>query len=233
MRSSKLLNPAAAAAGHDDFHLKQYKRGRSPKIALKPTEIDAILDQYKASCTEYQFRDLAIACVAMLLGARRSEVSRLRLRDLDPDRSAVFVRAAKNYVDEWIPVEQELWPYVQDWLDVRQGSSDALFTHLKAPFKPLAPPGVYGVLQRIGKAVGIPGLNTNKTRHTRGKRLKQSRAPREDRKFLLRHTSEDVMATYEETEFEDAQRSIQDFGPGLRGDPAAAGDICPTCKRPF
>lgn len=230
---AKVVNLLSIVAGHQGFRrLKMRAPKHLLRLSLQPDMIEHVLDNYHHNKPVFRVRNMAIFVVNQILAQRRGEVSRMDLRDLDRDRGRVYVKASKNYLHDWMPVEDDLWPYIEAWLQVRPTPAedpDALFVTLHGECKRLEPRGVYLVLRKIGAQLGLQ-LNSNVLRHTRNRRLRLHGHPASMRRHFLRHTNEQALVHYDEEEYEDIEHQFRLIGgPGLRGDPRARPAVCPTC----
>jgi len=137
----------------------------SPPAVLKPDELRALL----ATCTGTEFadrRDLAILCVLIDAGARRSEVANIALDGLDLEAGTASVMG-KGSRGRLIPLGARTCVALDRYLRLR-----GRHTHVALPWLwvgqkgRLTGTGVAQVVARRGRQAGLEGLHPHVFRHT-------------------------------------------------------------------
>lgn len=64
----------------------------------------------------YPSRDTTIIRLAIATGARASELLKITKNDLDENAKAVYIRAVKGSLDRWIPLTDDLFAAVKEYL---------------------------------------------------------------------------------------------------------------------
>lgn len=109
-----LYNPAS------DLELPK-KTHRLPKYVLTKNEVETIINQADTS-TAFGLRDRAIMEVFYSTGIRRTELTNLKVIDIDIDRGTLMVIHGKGAKDRMIPIGQRALDWVCKYLDeVRPG----------------------------------------------------------------------------------------------------------------
>jgi integrase/recombinase XerD len=86
-----------------------------PKNILTPGEVETILGQPDVT-TATGLRDRVIMETLYSTGLRRTELIRLGLGDLDPERAAVMVRQGKGKKDRFCPIGERALAWVKKYL---------------------------------------------------------------------------------------------------------------------
>ena len=97
---------------------------------------------------------------------RLSEISKVRLEDLDLEAGAVLVMG-KGRRERWMPLGGAARSALLDYLQEREKLSpttNALW--ISEQKRALLPGGVFQILKRLGKRAGIPNLHTHRFRHS-------------------------------------------------------------------
>jgi integrase len=102
-------------------------------------------------------RDRAILLLLAIYGLRASEVTQLRLDDIDWEQDLLHVSRVKRQSAQTYPLLPVLGNAIIRYLEQIRPASDhrQLFLTLLPPFRPLSPGAVYGLTQRGFKALSI------------------------------------------------------------------------------
>lgn len=113
-------------------------------------------------------RDRAIILTMAIAGLRLSEVSSLKLGDIDLNTSEIFVRQGKGRKDRVAVIDRELAEALNVWLIYRDSmdpKTDALFCDLHGT-KPLASVRIYSIVKATAKKAGIENVFPHRLRHS-------------------------------------------------------------------
>ena len=107
--------------------------------------------------TEDDVRDRAILLLLAIYGLRRGEVAALRLEDIDREQGHIRVWRLKRHQPQIYPlvssVEQALISYIET---VRPSVAHAqVFIRTRSPRVPITPPGIYDVVNRRLRSLGV------------------------------------------------------------------------------
>ncbi len=97
---------------------------------------------------------------------RLTEISRIRLEDVDMETGAVLVMG-KGRRERWMPIGDAVRSVLADYLLEREKllpNTDALWVSEQG--KAILPNGIFQILKRLGKRAGIPNLHTHRFRHS-------------------------------------------------------------------
>ncbi|HVT05231.1 MAG TPA: site-specific tyrosine recombinase XerC [Thermoanaerobaculia bacterium] len=107
-----LFNPAS------EIELPKLEQ-RLPRYVLTASEADAVLAQSDIK-TPIGVRDRAILEILYSTGIRRSELTRLCMHDLDPERGTLMIRQGKGKKDRMVPIGERAIAWTLSYLrDVR------------------------------------------------------------------------------------------------------------------
>jgi integrase/recombinase XerD len=91
--------------------IERPRRSRAlPKVFLKE-EVKRILNATRNN------KHKLLLWIIYSCGLRRSEVTNIRLSDLDRDRGVVHIREGKGRVDRIVPVSRKVWEKLDEYLD--------------------------------------------------------------------------------------------------------------------
>jgi integrase/recombinase XerD len=142
--------------------------------ALGWHDVRRLIDTASGS-TEVDVRDRAILLLLAVYGLRRGEVAALRLEDIDRKHGQIRIWRLKRRQPQIYPlvssVEQALAAYIDT---VRPSVAHAqVFIGAQAPRAPISPPGIYNVVNRRLRALGVQAahLGPHALRHACASKL--------------------------------------------------------------
>jgi len=143
-----------------------------PKI-LEAAEVDALMSALR------RWRDRAMVEAMVLGGLRRCEVLGLRLEDLRPGESRVFVRNGKGGHQRLVPISGRFFRSVAAYLGSErpaEATTDQLFVVLKGPRRgrPLSEDGLDEILRYTAGRIGLRHCTCHALRHTCLTRLREA-----------------------------------------------------------
>lgn len=113
-------------------------------------------------------RDKAIILTMAIAGLRLSEVSNLKIGDINLDTFEIFVRQGKGRKDRIIMIDGELIEALNVWLIYRESmnpDTDALFTDLCGK-RPLSSIRIHNVVKETAKKAGLKNVYPHRLRHS-------------------------------------------------------------------
>jgi integrase/recombinase XerD len=117
----------------------------------------------KLAAESLPLRDRALILFLFSSGCRRSEVSNLNIEDIDIERRTAKVKGKGKKI-RYVHFSEECALVLIDYLQTRSfDETDAVFINRKG--HRLLPQGIYGMITRFGKKIGIP-LHPHCFRHT-------------------------------------------------------------------
>ncbi|MDV2476189.1 tyrosine-type recombinase/integrase [Rhodococcus zopfii] len=124
-------------------------------------------------------RDRAMVAAMLLGGLRRCEVLGLRLEDLNPSESRVFIAEGKGGHQRIVPISKRFFTSVADYLArerPQDAGTDRLFVVLKEPRRgqPLSAAGLDEIVAGARRRAGIEQLTCHQLRHTCFTRLREA-----------------------------------------------------------
>lgn len=164
---------------------------------ITATELTRLLESSNRRSVDGR-RDFAILAVLARLGLRAGEVAALRLDDVDWRQGEIVVRG-KGRRREPMPMPVDVGQALIDWL-CRGRRADtgggAVFTSLRAPYRPLSVGGVSAVVRRACRRAGITPVGAHRLRHTAATGLLRAGAGLPEVGQLLRHRRLATTAVY-------------------------------------
>ncbi len=165
---------------------KPKRKARRLPTFFRDPEIDALLAAAKTA------RDRLILQVGLLLGLRCSEITGLRIENIDLVGSQVLIQHGKGDKDRYVPIPERLRPGLEAWIgDRRQG---LLFTS-RSKGGQLSNRAVQRLFKGIARKGGIAGVDVarkitpHKMRHTYATKLLENGASIREVQELLGHES--------------------------------------------
>jgi len=139
-----------------------------PKTVIKPLTYEQI-QRMLACCTPLLrgVRDKAIVMLIYDSGLRRTEVSNIRLSDVDLKRGAIKVMG-KGAKERYVGIGDETRKAILKYLYMRKDTEPWLFVTQKGNASKMTPNGIYLEVKRLMKRAGITGvkLGTHTLRHS-------------------------------------------------------------------
>jgi integrase/recombinase XerD len=161
------------------------RRRRLPTF-FRAKEAEALLGAAKSQ------RDRLIVLVGLYLGLRVSEMTKLRVEDVDLVERLAFVRQGKGDKDRYVPIPAGLVAPLRAWMGARQ--EGWLFPSRQGGGR-LASRTVQLLIKRLAAAAGIAGATLarkctpHKLRHSYATRLLEAGATIREVQELLGHSS--------------------------------------------
>ena len=175
-----------------------WRLARLPRC-LSAEEVERLMAACEGSSPRRR-RDRTIILLLVRLGLRASDVSQLRLSDLDWQGGTLHV-VGKGRHEVRLPLPQDAGEAILRYLEGRSlvHSWDRVFIRHIAPFKPLlSAHGVSGVVKRALRHAGIqsPAKGAHLLRHTAATEMLRHGVPLHRIGLVLRHRSLDMTAYY-------------------------------------
>lgn len=181
-------------------------RRRKLPSYLRDAELAGIL----ASATSH--RDRCILLLGLYCGLRVSEISRLRVADLDlnPDEPTLFVNQGKGGKDRYVPVPARILGDLRSLVENRRGW---VFPSPRTPGRPLAVRTIFDVVRGAAREAGIERRTSpHVLRHTYATRLLDADADLLTIKDLLGHASVATTQIYAHVSQRRARRAVDSLG---------------------
>jgi len=175
-------------------HLKTPKIEQKVIQALSRKDVEALLNKCPAK-TMLGVRNRAIILMLLDSGMRVSELSNLRLTDLDRDTGAIMIKHGKGNKQRIVRIgstsQKALWRYLTLY---RRGDSDRLF--LTKTSKPLQAEAIELIVRRLGKKANLSGIHIHRLRHTFAINYLRNGGDIFSLKYLLGHSSLTMVQNY-------------------------------------
>ncbi len=142
---------------------------RLPK-KLSRDEAQLVLDaafHMKYAFRYERYRNRALVAIMLLAGLRRSEVIKLKLRDVDLKEQVIFVNQAKGKKDRQVPMSRRLQQILQEYVRERERlnrTSLQFFTGVNEN-RPFGPTGIKRIFERLRKRTNLE-FTPHTLRHT-------------------------------------------------------------------
>lgn len=162
-------------------------------ILVKETYADEVLEKLRNNCNN--IRNLAIIDLLASSGVRISELVNLNIKDINfEEKSCVVFGKGKKMREVYFDGKTKL--HLQEYLDSRSDSNNALFVSLYKPYEKLKSRGIELMLQRLGEKNGISKVHPHKFRRTLATRAIDKGMPIEQVQHLLGHTKIETTLLY-------------------------------------
>ena len=140
-------------------------------------------------------RDLAIIEVLISTGIRVGELVRLDIKDVDFENKECVV-LGKGNKQRKVYFDAKTKIHLQQYLESRKDSNNALFVSLLKPYDRLEISGVEIMLRKIGKKIGVEKIHPHKFRRTLATKAIDKGMPIEQVQHLLGHSKIDTTLEY-------------------------------------
>ena len=143
-------------------------------------------------------RDLAILLLLARLGLRRKEVASIELDDIDWEKGEIKIRG-KGEKHEKLPLPSDIGEALAAYLKKRSqrySDSRSVFLGLRAPFRPLGPCAITGIVCRTAIKAGLSPIGAHCLRHTLATETLRQGGSLDEIAQVLRHSSHDTTAIY-------------------------------------
>ncbi len=164
---------------------------------IQPDEINLVIDGCDCT-TKIGIRDRAIILLLARIGLRASDVSGLKLDDVDWENSTLLV-AGKNRQETKLPLSQEVGDALLDYLIERPlVNSSFIFIRATAPWVGITSSGVSSVAESAIRRVSIdaPSYGSHVLRHSAATALLRQGCSLETIGIVLRHASIETTSHY-------------------------------------
>lgn len=162
-------------------------------ILVKETYSDEVLEKLRNNCSN--IRNLAIIDLLASSGVRISELVNLNIEDINfEEKSCVVFGKGKKMREVYFDGKTKL--HLQEYLNSRRDSNNALFVSLYKPYEKLKSRGIELMLQRLGEKNGISKVHPHKFRRTLATRAIDKGMPIEQVQHLLGHTKIETTLLY-------------------------------------
>ena len=137
---------------------------------VEQSELAALLGVCRADPTPFGVRDAAVVALAYLSGTRRTELTTLRLVDVDVDPPAVRV-IGKGDKERLVPLSPTIVPLLEAWIALRGDTPGALFcpiskTGVLRVGRTLTGEAIRQIIGRRALAAGLANISPHDLRRT-------------------------------------------------------------------
>ena len=174
-----LLNPA-----------RKIKSIKTEKVIKKPLS-DVEVEELRQSTTN--LRDMAIIEVLYATGIRVSELCQLNRTDIKNDMAVVKGKGSK---ERKIYFSQKSMYYLNQYLQSRKDTNEALFVGLKKPYTRISVECVETICRTLGKVAEVEKVHPHRFRRTMATRALNKGMPIQEVQMLLGHSKIDTTMIY-------------------------------------
>ena len=171
---------------------KRIHKVRTGKV-VKEVYSDETIELIKQSINNK--RDIAIIEILISTGIRVGELVRLNIKDIDFENKECVV-LGKGNKQRKVYFDAKTKIHLQQYIESRKDSNEALFVSLLKPYKRLEISGVEIMLRKIGKKIGIEKVHPHKFRRTLATKAIDKGMPIEQVQHLLGHSKIDTTLEY-------------------------------------
>lgn len=172
--------------------VRKIKRVKSP-IIVKEVIGDETMELLRENCGSV--RNLALIDLLRSTGMRVGELVSLDRSSINTSSMECIVRGKGNK-ERVVYFDAKTKLHIEQYLNCRIDSNEALFVSSKAPFGRLQIGGVEALLRKLGRELGIGRVHPHKFRRTLATRAIDKGMPIEQVQVLLGHTKIDTTLRY-------------------------------------
>ena len=162
-------------------------------VTIKETYTDEALETMRDHCDS--LRDLALIDMLASTGMRVGELVLLNRDDINFEERECVV-FGKGSKERMVYFDARTKIHLQNYLDQRTDSNNALFVSLKSPYERLQIGGVESRLRELGKRLSLPRVHPHKFRRTLATMAIDKGMPVEQLQRLLGHQRIDTTLQY-------------------------------------
>ena len=140
-------------------------------------------------------RDIAIIDLLISTGIRVGELVKLNINDVDFENKECVV-FGKGNKQRKVYFDAKTKLHLLQYLKMRKGQNEALFTSLLYPYNRLEISGVEIMLKKIGRSIGLKRVHPHKFRRTLATKAIDKGMPIEQVQHLLGHAKIDTTLEY-------------------------------------
>jgi integrase/recombinase XerD len=162
------------------------------------TDVQTMLESAHGS-TLKQRRARAVLLLTCIYALRTSEITNLRLTDLDFKENILTVRRSKNHLTQRLPMCDEVRIALKDFIEIRPSCDSAhIFVTLRRPFRRIFQPSVYNITKTHMNRLSIKSANrgAHSLRHACATHLLQTGTSVAKVASLLGHTGTQFVGHY-------------------------------------
>jgi site-specific recombinase XerD len=166
--------------------------------ALKPDEIERLLNSFTAEC-RWPKRGYAIVRCALDMGLRSCEIANLKIGDIDWHIGTVTLRGTKSLRQDILPLPVETGQALADYLQnerPRSVSPSVFVLHLGNHDRLMTADAVRGVIRWAYRRIGLTHTRSHALRHAFACRLVENGSSLKEVADLLRHRSLNTTLIY-------------------------------------
>lgn len=192
----RILSSFFAWLEDEDYIIKSpVRRIHKVKSAttIKETYSDENLEQMRDNCEE--LRDLALIDILSSTGMRIGELVLLNREDINFEERECVV-FGKGSKERLVYFDARTKIHLQNYLDSRIDTNNALFVSLKKPFNRMSIGGIEVRLRKMGQRLGINKVHPHKFRRTLATMAIDKGMPVEQLQKLLGHQRIDTTLQY-------------------------------------
>lgn len=181
-----------------------------PNKAISPDDLQTFLD----GCTCN--RDRALLRVLHDTGCRACEILGMHWKDVDLDKRRIWV-TGKRHKSRWVFLTDQAAAALRTYRDQvphRTGDPAWWGNVGRANQEPLKYRGLYGILRRLARTLGIAGQwNPHAWRHAFGKRMNKKGMSTLNLQVLMGHESPETTLIYAEPDPDDLREIFDTYNP--------------------
>ena len=194
--------------------VKKIKKVRSKKMVKKALNTEE-LDKLRIQCekiTDCVQRKRGIALLETLLstGARVSEISHLKIEDINFVKSEALI-LGKGNKERIVYLNSTAKLRIQEYLNVRKGDCEYLFSSIQRPYKRLETSAIEIFIRKLGRSAGVENVHPHRFRRTCATILNRRGMPIGEIAKYLGHDSIATTQIYVDVNGEDVRRNCEKF----------------------
>jgi site-specific recombinase XerD len=167
--------------------------------ALKPEEVERLLNSFTAANLRFPKQGYAIVRCALDMGLRTGEIAHLMISDIDWRAGTVMLRGTKSLRQDILALPMETGQALADYLQHERPSTNhpAIFVwQMAGQDRPITSGAIQKMIKRAFRRIGLPHSSAHALRHTVACRLVENGSSLKEVADLLRHRSLNTTLIY-------------------------------------
>lgn len=197
----------------EQFHIALIKYDEPIVETYTDAEVKLLLKKpNKKNCSFAEYRDWVICNVLYATGMRSSNITNLKVNDIDLYNNLISLKTTKNRKPLVLPITKSLQPILKEYIRIRDGSEDHyLFCNVFGD--KLQRFSINSTMKTYNHARGVNKTGIHRWRHTFAKQWILNHGDILKLQKILNHSDLDMVRNYVKIFTNDLQEDMDQFNP--------------------
>lgn len=197
----------------EKFHITLIKYDKPVIETYTDQEVKLLLKKpNKNKCTFIEFRNWTICNVLYATGMRSSNLTNLKIKDIDLSNNLISLKTTKNRKPLVIPITKSLQPILREYLAIRNGSEED-YIFCSAYGDKVNRDALNGSMKIYNNSRCVNKTGIHRWRHTFAKQWILNHGDIIKLQKILNHSDLDMVRNYVNMFTKDLQKDFEEFNP--------------------